>query len=152
MRKCYLDTNILIYLKNSDSLFHSKSVDLVKYLTRKNFGLAISPLILDEFLHQFRLLLLNHRKSKAIIYSNLAKALKQVLALPNLELLNPPITTQSQLKVITLMQKFSLRPRDAYHLLTTKHHKIKYFASFDNDFKKVFKQKVLIPINAKTLH
>jgi len=146
MKKCYLDTNILVYLKNNDSPFYSKSINLIKYLIKKNYTLIISPLIIDEFLHQFRLLLI--AKNRKYIFPNLTTALKQTLALPKLKIINPPLTNQSQLKVIALMQKFSLRPRNAYHLLTMKTHKIKYFATFDNDFKKVFKQKILSPINA----
>lgn len=152
MKKCYLDTNILIYLKNNDSPFHSESVNVIKYLTKKNYSLTISPLIIDEFLHQFRFLLINQKQKGSTIYSNLTKALKQVIALPNLKILNPPLTSQAQLKVIKLMQKFSLRPRDAYHLLTMKHHQVKYFATFDQDFNQVFFQKTLSLINAQTLH
>jgi len=152
MKKCYLDSNILIYYKNQDSPFHSQTKTLITHLIINDFYPTISPLVIGEFIHQFRLLLINNKTKSSTVFINLTTALKQIFSLPHLEIINPPKSLQSQLKTIALMEKFSLRPRDAYHLLTMKHHQIKYFATFDQDFKKVFKQKILSPIDAQTLH
>ena len=51
--------------------------------------------------------------------------------------------SESQLMVVELMQKYALRPRDAYHLLTIQHHKIDFVVTFDSDFEKVFSERVL---------
>ncbi|MBI5356067.1 hypothetical protein HZB78_00445 [Candidatus Collierbacteria bacterium] len=36
------------------------------------------------------------------------------------------------------MEKFKLKPRDAYHLLAMQSNKIKHFATFGSDFDLVF--------------
>lgn len=89
--------------------------------------MLISPLCLDEFIYNFP----GSQKQKFL-------AFKKILKFPNLTIVNPPTDTKSQAKIIKIMKKFNLGPRDAYHLLTMKHHKIKYFATFDTDFDPVF--------------
>ena len=38
------------------------------------------------------------------------------------------------------MERYNLRPRDAFHFVTAIENKIQYFATFDNDFEEVFKR------------
>lgn len=42
------------------------------------------------------------------------------------------------------MEKFVLKPRDAYHLLTMKENRIRFFATFDKDFELVFRKGVVL--------
>ncbi|MBU1110468.1 type II toxin-antitoxin system VapC family toxin [Patescibacteria group bacterium] len=141
MEKCYLDSNLLVYFKNEDSPFHLKTCQVIEQLVIASFTLCISPLVLDEFLFQVYYLLKQRRQKK--IYNLLLKALQDVLALPGLVLVNIPEQPESQLHAVELMKNYQLRPRDAYHLVTMQKHKIRHFATFDTDFRKVFKAKVL---------
>ena len=142
MTKCYLDSNVLIYFKNSGSVNFSRSRDLLSKLEYEGTLLYISPLCLDEFLYQ------TSKNLKAVgsknHFSDLKETLTSVLNLPNISIINPPSEINSQLEVIDLMETFSLHPRDAYHLLTMQANEIDGFATFDTDFRKVFQAKLLI--------
>lgn len=127
MDKCYLDANVLIYFVQKKSPFHQKSLSVLTSIIKSKLIPVISPLCLDEFLYH--------------IHGNISQKtidLKSILKIPNLAIVNPSVKPKDQMKVIRLMDKFKLRPRDAYHLLTMQSNKIKYFATFDNDFNSVF--------------
>lgn len=104
----------------------------------------ISPLTIDEFLYVVKYYLIRGKTTH--LYQILRKALDEILDIPNLLIVNSPHDEKSQLKVVNLMEKYSLSPRDAYHLLIMEYHRISYFFTFDNDFKAVFKEKILEPI------
>lgn len=144
IKTCYLDANTLIYFKNEDSPFYSKTLTLIEYLVNDDYRLFISSLVIDEFLYGFKFHLGNKKIKKKDIFISLNKALLEILALPNLELINPPSEKNLQLKVIEMMKDFNLFPRDAYHLLMMIENKIKFFATFDNDFENIFKKKIII--------
>lgn len=141
MKKCYLDANVLICYKNEDSPLFKKAKKLITTLIKHPYKIYISPLVLDEFLHPIKFIL-EKKKSKRI-YPILRKTLKDILNLPNLDIVNPPLEKTAQVKTISLMKKFNLRPRDAYHLLIMQENSIRSFATFDNDFKDVFKKRVI---------
>lgn len=138
---CYLDSNILVYLKEVSATQHKQSIVMLEKLVSNEYVLCVSPLCLDEFLYTAFVYL------KKAGVKDVAKELKQylgaILKIPNLTIINPPIEKSSQYKVIAYMGKFSLRPRDAYHLLAIKANKIKYLATFDKDFDKVFEARIL---------
>lgn len=144
IKACYLDANTLIYFKNEDSPFYSKTLTLVEYLVNENYHLFISSLVIDEFLYVFKFHLENMKMKKKDIFISLNRALSEILALPNLSLINPSSEKNSQLKVIEIMKEFDLFPRDAYHLLAMMENKIKFFATFDGDFKNIFKKNIII--------
>ncbi|MBI5465633.1 type II toxin-antitoxin system VapC family toxin [Candidatus Gottesmanbacteria bacterium] len=142
MTGCYLDSNFLLYWKNEDAKQHQECVEILGKLVAKSVKLYISPLVIDEFIHSLKYLLLS-RSSSTNYYEILRKTLKEVLLLPRLEIISSPIDVPSQFQVLDFMQKFSLGPRDAYHLLTITVNQIDSFATFDNDFKKVFNAKLI---------
>ena len=144
IKTCYLDANTLIYFKNEDSPFYSKISTLIEYLVKDGYRLFISSLVIDEFLYGFKFLLGNKKIKKKNIFVSLNRALSEILALPNLELVNPPSEKNLQLKVVEMMKDYDLFPRDAYHLLMMIENKINFFATFDNDFENVFKKKIII--------
>lgn len=144
MNKCYLDSNFLIYFKNETSPYHQQAVKTISQLVADYVKLFISPLVIDEFLHSFSLELRKGRIKN--IYADLQKALQDILAIPDLFLVNPPLKGESQIEVITLMKKYHLRARDAYHLLIMRANDIPSFATFDTDFEKVFATKSLSKI------
>lgn len=141
MKKCYLDTNILINYKNEESPTFKDTQNLIKELIRNKYTLVVSPLIIDEFLYILQSIL--KKKSSSTL---LAKILKDILNLPDITVVNPPLKKKSQLDVVKFMHKYKLQPRDAYHLLIMLSNKIKFFATFDKDFHKVFKEKVVSPV------
>ena len=146
---CYLDANVLVYYKNEDSPFFEKARKLIEQLLKQDSRLFVSPLVLDEFLFQFQILLRNKRVKRNKLFTLLDKALRDILDLPNLFIVNPPSTKKNQLKILSFMNEFGLRPRDSYHLLTMLENNIHFFVTFDNDFKAVFKQRILFPITPK---
>lgn len=136
MNKCFLDSNILIYLKDTSSNNHLKSVHMVRGLIKNQVKLFISPLCLDETIHSFGVIFKHD-------FEKVSKIMDELLEIPLLEIINPPTDIQKNKEVLLLMKNYNLRPRDAYHLLTMQTNNIDGFATFDNDFKKVFASKLL---------
>ena len=141
MKKCYLDSNVLTYWNNDLAPAYQQAVALIEHLQKEDCELYVSPLVLDELIHAIMLRLrLNNAKSP---YLDAALGLGKTLDIPKLIIINPPTDSQSQTEILPLMENFSLRPRDAYHLLTMQANKVDGFATFDTDFKKVFAAKLL---------
>lgn len=141
MKKCYLDSNFLVYLKNEDSPFFPRAKEELKKLVSDKTMLFISPLVIDEFLHAFCRGLIN--KESKDFYENLSKLCADILQLPLLIIINPPTDSVSQLRVVGIMKNYSLRSRDAYHLLIMQSNNIDAFATFDTDFRRVFAAKII---------
>lgn len=137
MKKCYLDSNVLINFKNVQSPFYQETKVLLTNLTNASYRLYVSSLTLDEFLYQLQQILLYQKQRN--IFSKLSLALKSILDLPRLSLVSPLVNKKSHLKIINYMENYSLRPRDAYHLLTMKENKIRSLITFDQDFKRAAK-------------
>lgn len=142
MTKCYLDSNVLIYAKDETSLKYQEAYNLIIKLVESGTELYISPLCIDEFLHEFGIKLRLSRSQKSF-FSDLEKSLSSILEFPLLSVVNPPQDSKSQLKIVNLMKNYLLRPRDAYHLLTMLANNVDSFATFDNDFQKVFAAKLI---------
>lgn len=141
--KCYLDSNFFVYYKDQNSTFHLQTVRIIKKLIPTNSQLYISSLVIDEFLHSLKRALIVDKTSTREVNKQLEEALQSILDLPHLEIINPPTDKIKNKAVLTLMKQFNLKPRDAYHLLIMKENGIEEFATFDNDFKKVFEKKIL---------
>ena len=140
-KTCYLDTNILIFYKDTSSDQHNQAISIIEKLVADNFTLFTSSLALDEFL--FTALYYLRKKKAKDVRSELKDLLSSILEIPNLEIVNPSTDKDQQIKVVDLIADFSLRPRDAYHLLIALENKIQYLATFDSDFDKVFKTKIV---------
>src|SRR4030042_785107 len=109
MKNCYLDSNVLIYFKTEDVKQHSLAVNCLNQLLKSETNLYLSPLALDEFLYVVFYLLKKNTSSQPFVL--LKKFLNDILMIPHLTILNPPIDNTSQLKIISFMQKYSLNPR-----------------------------------------
>ncbi len=142
MKKCFLDSNLLIYYQDNLSSYHQASLKKLSQLVSAGVRLYISPLVLDEFLYALRSILLIRKAHQS--FRQLEKALSNLFQIPSLTLINPPLGENEQLRVIDYMEKFNLKPRDAYHLLTMEANELDSFATFDTDFRKVFREKLLI--------
>lgn len=115
-------------------------------LVKDSHTLIISPLVIDELIYIIlRNLKIVGKLSDSHNLPLVRQSLAHLLKLSRLTLVNPPTEISQQIKVLTLMEKFKLKPRDAYHLLTIKHHKIGYFATLDHDFDLVFQHTRLKP-------
>lgn len=140
MKKCYLDTNLLLYYSNSESVFYNQASDTISQLINQGWTLCVSSLTLDEYFHN---MIRFSRVSRQEAFKDLKRSFKRITKLPNLDLINPATQLVQQRKVINLMIKYQLKSRDAYHLFIMKENKIKYFATFDDDFEKVFQKGVM---------
>jgi len=136
MKKCYLDANLLFYWQDPKSPFNQAATDIVERLLYTKYFLFVSSLVLDEYLYTC---LRFSGKSKIEMKDNLKFSLKRVLKIPTLQLINPSLSEKKHLKVIDLIVKYNLYPRDAYHLFIMLENQVKFLATFDNDFIKVFK-------------
>jgi predicted nucleic acid-binding protein len=133
---CYLDSNICIAYLQSPHLFHAKAGEILINIRRNSITPIISPLVLDETTH---ILLRDAKLIKQSGYFRLIKnGIRELLSLPLLRIVNPPPDSKKQLKIFEYMEKFNLKPRDAYHLLIMTHNKINLLATFDSDFDSVF--------------
>lgn len=109
---------------------------LLKKLLYAKAILAVSSLTLDEYEYAtFRL----SEGSKAEVIKTLKINLRKLFKLSNLILINPPLEAKKHLRVLNLVNRFNLKPRDAYHLFTMRENKVKFMATFDSDFDKIFK-------------
>lgn len=140
IKSCYLDANILVYYQDRISPFHNQSKLIIENLIQKGYAIALSSLSLDEYEYT---ILSSSNKPKQVILKNLKNCLRKLLRIPDIYLINPPIEFKKHLKVLNIMEKYSLKPRDAYHLFIMLENKIKFFATFDNDFVSVFQKKLI---------
>lgn len=137
MKKCYLDTNLLLYYSDSESSFYDQASVTISQLINQGWRLFVSSLTLDEYFHN---MIRFSRVSRQEAFKDLKRSFKRITKLPNLDLVNPATRLVQQSKVISLMIKYQLKSRDAYHLFTMKENKIKYMATFDHDFDKIFEE------------
>lgn len=146
-KKCYLDSNVLVYFKNEDSPFFAKTTKIVSKLSKSGYFFYISSLVLDEFLFQVKYLLRKkHSDKKTNVL--LKEILQDILDLPRLEIVAGGLDKDRYVDIVEYMSKFNLRPRDAFHLKCMKDNDISFFATFDKDFEKVFREKLLLPVVA----
>ena len=138
---CYLDSNICIAYLQKTHISHQSATKIIKAIRVKGFVVSISPLCLDETIH---ILLRDGQKTRTPNYFLIVKKqISRFLKIPNLEIINPPPTPRSQIQIFGFINKYHLKTRDAFHLLIAKHHRIKYFATFDHDFDLVFSSHAL---------
>lgn len=135
MKKCYLDANTLLYFTNPSSYFHKQATELISLLLLDKWALFISTLTLDEYFHNA---IRFSQMSKELALKDLRKGFSRLRKLENISLVHPPEEFKKQLKVLNLMEKYQLKSRDAYHLFIILENKIKFLATFDNDFDEVF--------------
>jgi predicted nucleic acid-binding protein len=140
MATCYLDANIIISYLFLDHVHHQRGKSIIESLAlNSTYSVFISSLVLDEVIMGIlKNAILMHKRSKAEALDMANLGLEKINNIPRITLINPPTDLKSHTKIISIMKRYALKPRDAYHLLTMKHHKIKYFATLDHDFSQVF--------------
>lgn len=126
----FVDSSVLVeYIKGNRT-------DLLDFLTNENRELAISNVVVSEFLFYF--VGFKGNKSPLTIKrdGNISNVLSQYDLISVLkDFLVVSETTEVAL-VISLMQKYNLLPNDALILATCLHHSLPYLVSYDeNDFR-----------------
>lgn len=146
LNRCYLDSNVLVYLKDENSPHHPATRQLLKSLSPDRYTLYISSLTIDEFIHAAQFII----KQRKIVHENryqiLDKQLRTIIYLTNLNIVNPTTDKDENMLIVSTMREYNLSPRDAYHFLIMKEQGIEYFATFDKDFDKVFRSGEIRPI------
>lgn len=127
---CYLDSNVLIYLSNKDSVGYDESRKVLLNLVEFESLIFVSSLVWDEMLYSIR------NKNDL----NLSKELSTLFRIQYFKTI--PVSVNIK-KVVSVMERYNLRPRDAFHLVTAIENKSQYFTTFDNDFEEVFKKGII---------
>lgn len=135
MKTCYLDANLLIFLSNKKSSFHQQAVNIIEQLVEGKYQIFLSTLSLDEYFHNFLRFSLD---SKEKTLKKLKAAYRELIQISNLYLINAPLELKKQFQALNFMSKHNLHARDAYHLFIMLENKVKFLATFDSDFDKVF--------------
>lgn len=135
MKKCYLDSNIVLSFIDPTAQFHQQSKQIFIKLVDEGWEIDLSALVLDECFHNS---LRFSKKPRQEALEQLKFRYKKFIKLPQLKLVIQLPQLKKHNAVLNLMAKYSLRARDAYHIFIMKENKIKYFATFDNDFEEVF--------------
>lgn len=121
----YLDANFFIHLHGDNG---PKGEVARKILQRivKGEKAQTSALTFDEVMWVLR----RAEKSEEI-----RGILEETYATPHLEILD--VTADIPLKALDIMEKYNLRPRDAFHLALMHKHNIKILVSEDADFERI---------------
>lgn len=122
---------------DSTAQFHERSKQILTKLVSENWEIDLSALVLDECFHNS---LRFSKKTKKEALRQLKLRYRRFIKLPKLNLIIHLPQLKKHTTVLNLMEKYNLRARDAYHLFTMKENKIKYLATFDNDFEEIFKK------------
>lgn len=130
MMSCYLDSNVLIYLSNKDSVGYDESRKVLLNLVEFESLIFVSSLVWDEMLYSIR-------------NKNVLKLSKELSTLFRIQYFKTIPVSVNIKKVVSVMERYNLRPRDAFHFVTAIENKIQYFATFDNDFEEVFKKGII---------
>ena len=136
MNKVYIDSNVLVSWQIANHPFYPQAKLLIKTLLEQNFFLCLSPLTIDEYLWA----ILKYQKTGYLPKKPSPQTSIRMLADLNLSYVNINWDKKTLLSIYPLIERYKLRPRDGFHLKIIKDNKIKYLASFDNDFKRIIKK------------
>lgn len=129
---CYLDSNVCISFLQDDHPFRQRAIDVLSLIRRKNMNPVISPLVLDETIH---ILWRDLSAARVADIATIVRAgIRRVFRIPGLQIVATPTASRAHLAVVRFMERFGLRARDAYHLVTMKSNKVRCVATFDRDF------------------
>ncbi len=125
----YIDSNVFIYAVISDELSEQKAAHSKKILYRIADGsleAATSVLTWDELVWIVR---------KLSTPETAQKEGRQFLEFPNLKLLQ--IDAKTLEKAQSMIERYSLKPRDAMHIACAIQNNITHIISDDGDFDKI---------------
>lgn len=124
--KIYLDANLLIFAYFDKGQKGEKAAEILKNIITGENAAVTSTLSLDETMWVL------HRNNAK---KEIREFIEDVYRMPNLE-----ITSGSKLvplRAVEYIEKYELRPRDAYHAAIMEEENIDTIASDDADFDRV---------------
>jgi len=121
----YVDANIFIFARFS---LEKEGIAARAFLEKIKNGLfaVTSTLTIDEVMWVIKKNGKNHQ---------LREIIEDIYDIQNLEIVELPVDVP--LKAIDVIERFNLKPRDAFHVATMEHFRIKEIASEDADFDKI---------------
>ena len=122
----YLDANFFIFALLDNTKKGEKARVMQKEIIGGKYIAFTSALALDEIMW---VLIKNNKKNI------LRKAIEDIYAMPNLEVRE--VSSLVPVHALEFMEKYNLKPRDAFHAAIMKQFQLKEIASDDSDFDKV---------------
>jgi len=132
--KIFLDSNVLISLKEKESVFINKSLKILEDIIKNNQQGVINSYVINE-IHYFY--------SKHSTKANASNVIKSLFAISNLKYEDISLNKEDIFEILKLANKHNLETFDAYHAFYCKKLGIKKIATFDEDFKKVPSLKII---------
>ena|SRR3989344_5396030 len=140
--KVYLDANILIAHQVSNHQYHTRAMDIIDRIWKKRHSFVISSLTWDEFFYGLIFILQSVAKDKTKTSFDLhtqviSEATEKEFSWERLELVEFRHNPTEVKIVLKNMQRYNLRPRDAFHLCIMQQQNIRQIATFDHDFNRI---------------
>ncbi len=138
MNKCFLDTNILVYLVDETSIFHGRVNQLMSEFEKNDTNLCVSHMVVAEFIHIFsNILRLAGEKN---IYAGVINTIRRISLIPTISVISAPENFRFINSTITLMKTYQLRSNDAYILSMLQHYNLLCLFTFDQKMINVAKK------------
>ncbi|MBI5393554.1 type II toxin-antitoxin system VapC family toxin [Candidatus Woesearchaeota archaeon] len=122
----YLDANFFIYALFDQTIRGKNARKIQEDIINGKKKTVTSVLTIDEVMW---VLLKNQKKHL------LRKVIEDIYSMPNLNILE--VSPSIALKALDIMEKYSLKPRDSFHLAIMQQQNITVIISDDADFDKV---------------
>lgn len=122
----YLDANFFIFALLDNTERGDRAREIYQEIINGKYPALASSLVLDEVMW----VLIRNRKSHL-----LRVAIEGIYSTPNLEVIGVPNLTP--LTALEFIEKYGLKPRDAFHIAIMKENKVKEIVSDDEDFDQV---------------
>jgi len=122
----YLDANFFIFALLDNTSKGERARDIHRRIASGGEKAATSPLAIDELMW----VLIRARKEHL-----LRMAVEDIYSTPNLDVTT--ITSTVPLVALEIIERYKLKPRDAFQIATMKENKLKEILTDDSDFDKV---------------
>jgi hypothetical protein len=122
----YLDANFFIFALLDTTEKGSRATEIHRSIAKGRQKAVTSPLAIDELMW-----VLIRAGKKHLVRT----AVEGVYATPNLDVL--PVSPTIPLTALDLLERYDLRPRDAFHAAIMKENKLTEIVTDDNDFDRI---------------
>ncbi|HAU99537.1 MAG: hypothetical protein UX04_C0005G0001 [Microgenomates group bacterium GW2011_GWF2_45_18] len=147
MKKVYFDANVVVsYLLAGEKTQNERNavLKLFQSTKRQEIMICITPLCVDEVLHSLFKVLKVQNKDLQYCRKESIRLLHQFLKLTLVSFESPNYEIEDIQTIGKYMLTYSLRSRDAFHVVASKKLHCDSFFTFDTDFDELFTNKVLI--------
>lgn len=121
----YLDANLFIYARFDYLQKGERARKVLREIIEKGEAMT-SVLALDEVMW----VVLKNKKQ-----GELRSVIEEIYSIPNLDVKEVPAHTA--IRALDFMEKYKLKPRDAFHVAVMKHFGVSTIATDDPDFDKI---------------